>query len=70
MAAKGGGNYRDASSGRYVSQSHGRAHPSTTVREAPGPSGSSGPHFRSAETGRYVTEGFAARHSSTTVREK
>lgn len=70
MAAKGGGNYRSASNGRYVSQSQARAHLSTTVREAPGPSGSSGPRFRSAETGRYVTEGFAARHSSTTVREK
>jgi hypothetical protein len=69
MAAKGGG-YRSASNGRYVSQNYGRSHPSTTVREAPGPSGSSGPHFRSAETGRYVTDGFAARHPSTTVREK
>lgn len=70
MAANGGGNYRSASSGRYVSQSHGRAHPSTTVREAFGSCRSSGPHFRSAETGRYVTEGFAARHPSTTMHEK
>jgi len=69
MAAKGGG-YRSASSGRFVSQNYGRSHPSTTVREAPGPSVSSGLHFRSAGTGRYVTEGFAARHPTTTVREK
>jgi hypothetical protein len=31
--AKGGGGYRSAISGRYVTTKHGKASPSTTVRE-------------------------------------
>lgn len=50
-----GGGYRSVISGRYVTAKHGRASPGTTVKEAPGAKGSSGPHHRSANTGRYVT---------------
>ncbi len=70
MAGKKGGGFRSASSGRYVTESYGRSHPTTTVREAPGPSGSSGVHHRSAMSGRYVTEQYAVRHPSKTIREK
>ncbi|MFC4595088.1 hypothetical protein [Sphingobium tyrosinilyticum] len=69
MSKKGGG-FRSASTGRYVSASHGRSHPGTTVNEAPGRSGSSGPHYRSASTGRYVSDHYGKTHPGTTVREK
>ena len=38
----GGGHYRSAISGRYVTSAHGKRSPSTTVREASGKSGSTG----------------------------
>jgi len=66
---KGGGSYRSAVSGRFVTSAHGRRSPSTTVRESSGKSGSSGPHYRSAISGRYVTTAHGKRSPSTTVRE-
>jgi hypothetical protein len=66
---KGGGHYRSAISGRYVTSSHGKRSPSTTVRESSGKSGSSGPHYRSAISGRYVTTAHGKRSPNTTVRE-
>lgn len=66
---KGGGHYRSAISGRYVTNGHGQRSPHTTVREASGPSGSSGPHYRSAISGRYVTNAHGQRSPHTTVRE-
>lgn len=70
MAGKrGGGGYRSASSGRYVTAKYGKANPSRTVREAAGKSGSSGPHYRSAISGRYVTNKHGKASPGTTVRE-
>lgn len=66
---KGGGSFRSAISGRYVTSKHGKASPRTTVREAPGKSGSSGAHYRSAISGRYVTTGHGKASPHTTVRE-
>ena len=66
----GGGHYRSAISGRYVTSSHGKASPHSTVREASGPSGSSGGHYRSAISGRYVTNAHGKASPHTTVREK
>lgn len=66
--AKGGG-FRSAGTGRYVSKGAGLASPRTTVREAAGKSGSSGPHFRSAISGRYVTTKHGKASPGTTVRE-
>lgn len=65
----GGGSYRSAISGRYVTAAHGKASPRTTVQESRGPSGSSGPHYRSAISGRYVTTAHGKRSPNTTVRE-
>ena len=67
---KGGGSYRSARTGRYVTAKHGRASPRTTVMEAQGKSGSSGPRHRSAITGRYVTTKHGRSSPSTTVWEK
>jgi len=69
MAKKGGGSYRSAISGRYVTARHGKASPRTTVREAAGRSGSSGPHYRSAISGRYVTTKHGKASPNSTVRE-
>lgn len=66
----GGGHYRSAISGRYVTGAHGKRSPSTTVRESSGKSGSSGAHYRSAISGRYVTTSHGKRSPNTTVREK
>lgn len=68
---KGGGSYRSAISGRYVTTRHGKASPRTTVCETKSMgSGSSGAHFRSAISGRYVTTKHGKASPSTTVREK
>jgi hypothetical protein len=67
--AKGGG-YRSAGTGRYVSGANGGANPGTTVKEAPGKSGSSGGHYRSSGTGRYVTTKHGKASPGTTVFEK
>lgn len=71
MAGKngGGGNYRSAVSGRFVTSGQGKASPRTTVRESSGPSGSSGAHYRSAISGRYVTSAHGKASPRTTVRE-
>jgi hypothetical protein len=66
---KGGGHYRSAISGRFVTSKHGKTSPNTTVREASGKSGSSGAHYRSAITGRYVTTKHGKNSPNTTVRE-
>lgn len=64
-----GGHYRSAISGRYVTSAHGKNSPNTTVKEAPGPSGSSGDHYRSAISGRYVTTAHGKASPRTTVKE-
>ena len=66
---KGGGHYRSAISGRYVTDSHGQRSPRTTVHEPSGKSGTSGPHYRSAITGQYVTDAHGRRSPNTTVQE-
>lgn len=68
--SKGGGPYRSAVTGQYVTPQAGRANPSTSVHESKGASGSSGPHYRSAISGRYVTTAHGQRSPHTTVREK
>jgi len=66
---RGGGHFRSAISGKFVTAKHGRASPRTTVKEAAGKSGSSGPHFRSAISGRYVTSRHGRASPNTTVKE-
>ncbi len=66
---KGGGGFRSAISGRYVTAGHGKASPRTTVHESGGKSGSSGAHYRSAISGRYVTTAHGQRSPHTTVKE-
>ena len=65
--AGGGGHYRSAISGRYVTNAHGARSPHTTVFERTG-GGSTG-SARSAKTGRFVSEGYANRNPQTTVKE-
>lgn len=67
--AKGGG-YRSAKTGQYVTQKQARSNPRTTIKEAPGKSGSSGARYRSAISGRYVTTKHGKSNPDTTVREK
>ena len=71
MAAKngGGGHYRSAISGRFVTSAHGKASPRTTVRESSSSGASSGGHYRSAISGRYVTTAQGKASPRTTVRE-
>lgn len=66
---KGGGPYRSAGSGQYVTRGQAKANPRTTVHESPGKSGSSGEHYRSAISGRYVTTAHGKRSPDTTVKE-
>lgn len=66
----GGGHYRSAISGRYVTSAHGMRSPSTTVREASGKSGSTGGAYRSAISGQFVTAGHGKRSPQTTTHEK
>ena len=65
----GGGHYRSAISGRFVTSAHGKASPRTTVREAGGSGASSGAHYRSAISGRYVTTAHGKASPRTTLRE-
>ena len=65
-----GSRYRSAKTGRYVTSTHGKASPRTTVREAPGKSGSTGGAYRSAISGRFVTAKHGKRSPGTTLREK
>lgn len=67
---KGGGSYRSAISGRYVTAKHGKASPRTTVNESGGKSGTTGGSYRSAISGRFVTAKHGRSSPSTTVREK
>jgi len=68
MAKKaGGGSYRSAISGRYVTAKHGKASPRTTVQESRG-GGSTG-SARSAVSGKFVTGSYAKSHPRTTVQE-
>ena len=67
---KGGGVYRSANSGRFVTAAHGKRSPGTTVRESPGKSGSTGGAYRSARSGRFVTAAHGKRSPGTTLREK
>ncbi len=67
---RSGGSYRSAISGRYVTASHGKASPRTTVHESAGSSGTSGSHYRSAISGRYVTTAHGKASPNTTVKEK
>jgi hypothetical protein len=71
MAGKkgGGGHYRSAISGRYMTTADGKASPHTTVRESSGSTGSSGGTYRSAISGRYVTTAHGKASPKTTVRE-
>lgn len=71
MAAKrGGGRYRSAINGRYVTSKHGKASPRTTVKESTGKSGSTGGSFRSAISGRFVTAKHGKSSPKTTTRER
>jgi hypothetical protein len=67
---KGGGSYRSAISGRYVTAAHGKRSPRTTVHEAGGKSGSTGGSYRSSISGRFVTAAHGKRSPTTTTREK
>jgi len=67
--ANGGGGYRSANSGRYVTKAYGKSHPRTTVQEASGKSGSTGGSYRSAISGRFVTAKHGKANPRTTVRE-
>lgn len=69
MAKKsgGGGHYRSAISGRYVTNAHGQRSPNTTVFEKTG-GGSTG-SSRSSVTGRFVSDSYAGRNPRTTVKE-
>ena len=67
---KGGGGYRSAISGRYVTAKHGKASPRTTVKESSGKSGSTGGAYRSAISGKFVTAKHGRSSPRTTVREK
>ena len=66
----GGGHYRSAISGRFVTSAHGRRSPSTTVRESSGKSGSTGGAYRSAISGRFVTAAHGKRSPHSTTHEK
>lgn len=64
------GSYRSAKSGRYVAKAYGASHPRTTLKEAPGKSGSTGGSYRSAISGKFVTAKHGRANPGTTVREK
>ena len=66
----GGGKYRSAISGRYVTAKHGKASPKTTVKEASGKSGNTGGSYRSAISGRFVTTKHGKASPNTTLKEK
>ena len=65
---RGGRVYRSAKSGRFVTAKHGKASPSTTVRESRG-AGSAGGSYRSAKTGRFVTVAHGRAHPNTTIKD-
>ncbi|MFN3728059.1 MAG: hypothetical protein ACK4SZ_17340 [Allosphingosinicella sp.] len=65
---KGGGSYRSAISGRFVTAKHGKASPRTTVRHGAG-TGSSGGRYRSAISGRFVTTAHGKASPRTTIKD-
>lgn len=65
----GGGHFRSAISGRFVTSSHGERSPNTTVHESSGKSGSTGSAYRSAISGHFVTTAHGKRSPSTTTHE-
>ena len=65
---KSGGSYRSAISGRFVTTSHGKASPRTTVRESRG-GGSTGSTYRSAISGKFVTTAHGKRSPNTTIKD-
>lgn len=67
---KGGGVYRSAKTGRFVTAAHCKRSPGTIVRESPGRSGSTGGAYRSAKSGRFVTAAHGKLSPGTTLREK
>ncbi|EIM31133.1 hypothetical protein MicloDRAFT_00001210 [Microvirga lotononidis] len=64
----GGGSYRSAISGRFVTATHGKRSPSTTVRETRG-GGSTGGTYRSASSGRFVTTKHGKANPNTTIKD-
>lgn len=64
----GGGSFRSAISGRFVTAKHGGSSPRTTVREAAG-GGSSGGTYRSAISGRFVTSKHGKASPHTTIKD-
>ncbi|WP_084779213.1 hypothetical protein [Actinomyces dentalis] len=62
-------NFRNASTGRFVTASAASRNTPGTLGEARGKDAPSGVSYRSAKTGRFVTEATARRHPGTTVRE-
>lgn len=65
---KGGGSFRSAISGRFVTAKHGEASPRTTVFERSG-GGSTGGTYRSAISGRFVTTAHGKRSPNTTIKD-
>lgn len=70
MAKKGGGKYRSAISGRFVTAKHGKVSPRTTVKEAGGKSRSTGGRYRSAVSGRFVTTTHGKSSPKITLKEE
>lgn len=64
----GGGSFRSAISGQFVTAKHGKARPRTTVQEARG-GGSTGGTYRSAISGRFVTTKHGKASPDTTIKD-
>jgi hypothetical protein len=64
----GGGSFRSAISGRFVTAKHGKVSPRTTMREARG-GGSTGGTYRSAISGRFVTSKHGNASPNTTIKD-
>jgi hypothetical protein len=65
---KGGGSFRSAISGRFVTAKHGRASPRTTLFERKD-GGSIGGIYRSAISGRFVTAAHGRSSPNTTIKD-
>ena len=68
MSKGSGGNYRSASSGRFVNAAQGQRNPTKTVHESRG-AGSAGGTYRSAISGRFVTTAHGKRSPDTTIKD-
>ncbi len=64
----GGGSYRRAISGRYVTAARSKRSPSAMVREADG-GGSTGGTYRSTISGRFVTTAHRKRSPEPTIKD-